>query len=92
MTLLILWEMIFRSNWVEFNLSSSVIITSVPHWANVVKISWKLTSKLMGANCKVFEPSFSTDVRNCHWIKLTSGAWCIATPFGRPVLPDVKRI
>ena len=87
---LIRWAMILRSSCVLFRRSSSVISTSVPPCANVVKISWKLTSKLMGANWSVRSPALHTLVRSCHWIRLVSGAWCMATPLGRPVLPLVK--
>ncbi len=53
-------------------------------------MSWNETSKLTGANCSVRAGWLRRWWRTCQDRRLTSERCGIATPFGRPVDPDVN--
>jgi hypothetical protein len=55
----------------------------------VANISWKETSKESEANWSVRAAAPSPHRSTCHRSRLESAPWGIATPFGRPVDPEV---
>src|SRR3569832_869805 len=69
--------------------TSSEIKTNVPPEHQVEKISWKETSKLTGANCRVLASLETVVFCSCHKIRLVRGRCLIATPLGFPEDPYV---